>query len=260
MLGFTPPTKEMDSMSPRDIIEGFETDFAEMVERFKKKSLDLQLIDFLDLWDEQGVDYIFANRYDPRELYDAISEMNKRLVLIAIDPKSHVFQHRVVAIYFLLCIFAKQPSHMKQKIRITCDDAVSIRALLSESSSAQTSMDVDFAWRYLIDKEAIDIVEQRSIYGPSMLISKGIRKRPTSDVNVTDKLLEARQESSDFVDNKIEPALAELEGMCVSYGFIKDVLGLESTQACANPENRILDLIKRARKSVDDYRAQLSES
>lgn len=237
-----------------DIIEGFDTDLQELAEAFKDKSLDLHLADFFDFWDEQEIDYIFANRYDPRELFDAISEMNKRLVLVAAGVKSQDFQHRVVAMYFLLCVFVKQPLEMKQKIRFSCDDAVAIRGLISECSCAQTAKDIDFAWRYLVDKDAIDIVEQRLIYGPSMLTSRGVKRRQVDESSVTDRVLEARQESADFIDTKIEPALAELESMSVSYGFIKDVLGLGSSQADPNAVNKVLDIIKIARNFVKDFR------
>lgn len=241
----------------KGIIDGFDEDFIEIIDRFRSKA-DSGIADFFDIWDELSLDYIFANRYDPRELIDAISEINKRLVLTLVGLKTQDPHHRIVAIYFLLCLYAKQPSNMKQKIRMTCDDATSVQEFCSQTCGPQLGKDVRFAWRYMLENGAIDLVEQRAILGPSMLSFKGLKKDQLNDANTTEKLLGDRQESLDFIENKLEPHLEQLENLSANYAYIKSALAIDKAPGLSSSDKNITEIVTDAKSTVDGYKSSIS--
>lgn len=247
----------MDSNRSKGIIDGFDEDFVRIVDNFRTKA-DSGIDDFFEIWDELALDYIFANRYDPRELIDAITEINKRLVLTLVGLKTQDSHHRIVAIYFLLCLHAKQPPNMKQKIRMTCDDAISVQEFCSQTCGPQLGKDVWFAWKYMLINEAIDIVEQRKIFGPSMLSFKGVKKDHINDANTTERVLEDRQESLGFIDNKLQPHLDQLENLIANYAYIKDVLEIDKASGISSSDRSLNDIVRLAKSTVDDYKSDIS--
>lgn len=248
----------MDANEPKGIIGGFEEDFLEVAEKFRAQAAGSGITDFFALWDGLAMDYIFANRYDPRELFDAINEMNRVLVLSLAGLKTQDPHLRIVAIYFLLCLYAKQPANMKQKIRMTCDDAVSAQQFFSQICGDQLGKDVWFAWKYLLKNQAIDIVEQRTILGPSMLSFKGAKKDQLNDANTTERLLQNRRDSLNFIESKLEPQLDQLESLGASYAHIKEVLELDKVPDCPKSDKNISEIVRDAKSTVNEYKSDVS--
>lgn len=217
----------------KNIIEGFEDDFNMIVGEFSDKFPDLKLEDFFKYWQDSHMDCLFANRFDPRELLESISEMNKYLIgelttesLETVDEK-----RRLIAFYFIFCLFVKQPDNsLQRKIRLTFSDVSCIKELISnKTGSSINKTGARFIWNKLISMNAIDFVEERLIYGPSMLICKNVR-RLGSEMETSkadDLLISNRNEALQFIENKLDPNLVEVVNVSTPYEQMKDALRLE---------------------------------
>lgn len=224
----------MDSRVTKEIVEGFENDFFDIVENFTQKSPDLKLVSFLDYWNVNNIDCLFANRYDPRELLEAISDMNTLLVQTLTDPSNQRDEVRITALYFLLCLHVKQPCRLRRKIRLTCGDLIFIQNLTQNMSPQVPISDVMFVWKRLKEMQAIDYVETRIIYGPSLLTNKGAKRDLESDIFQQSEIIEEQREAREFIQNKIEPELVEMETLYAHYEQIKESLRIDSYQNPAN--------------------------
>lgn len=227
----------MDSRLTKEIIEGFEEDFTDIVRDFSLNHPDLRLVNFLDYWEKKNMDCLFANRYDPRELLEAISDMNVLLVQTLTDLSNQGNDQRIVALYFLLCLFMKQPSRLRRKIRLTCCDLIFIQNLTQCDSLKGPRSDVKFVWKRLKELQAIDCVETRIMYGPSLLtICRATKRDLESGIQQPNEMNEEHIEALEFIRNKIDPELAEIESLCTSYERIKESLKIDNYQ---DPNNSI---------------------
>lgn len=249
----------MESNRPKKIIEGFENDFTQITSEFSRQSPSLRLDDFFRLWSEMRMDLIFANRYDPRELLESILELNKRLVSIVTNYLAQDLESRTVSLYFLLCLFEKQPKRLRQRIRLTPDDAVSIQGTCQQVKQLKFHSDASFAWYHLRKARAIDFVEERLIYGPSMLTHRGAREVEESHPNQIDPVIESRRDSIKFIENKIEPTIAEFESVYTNYEKIKDMLKLNDindTTVEFESQGDIRGFLDQAKTLIEDYKAE----
>lgn len=208
----------MDTRVPKNIISGFEEDFKEIVGDFQNVSPNLDLKEFFAYWTNKSFDYIFANRFDPRELLESISEINRFLVKVIAETSDQEDGRRLIALYFMLCLCLKQPVRLRRRIRFDCVDIIQVERLCSDSEGAK------FAWNKLKSIQAVDVVEERTIYGPSMLNNRGSKKGPETEtssetMNANDDLI--------FIENKIEPTIQDLDGICEPYEQIKASLKLD---------------------------------
>lgn len=216
----------MESTRSKGLIEGFDADFKSIVNEFKDSSLDLKLQDFLKVWDAKRLDLLFANRFDPRELIESIREINHYLVDKLIDTNSQDDLSRKVALYFLLCQFVKQPESLRRKIRMRCEDALYLETKCT--NDWQQDDDIGFAWRYLRFVDAIDFVEERVFYGPSMLTSRKWRKVAEQEKSKLNLGEEEKRDTYEFLESKIEPDLQEIESYLSQYDYLKSQLNIES--------------------------------
>lgn len=220
----------MDSRVTKDIVEGFEDDFADIVTDFSQSYPELKLINFLDYWTTKNMDCLFANRYDPRELLEAISDMNALLVQILTNRSGQRDEEKIIALYFLLCLFVKQPYRLRRKIRLTCGDLIFIQNLTQDESLKGPTSDVKFVWKRLREIEAIDCVETRVIYGPSLLTNRGAKRELEFGISQQREMDEEHRKALEFIQNKIEPELMEMETLCASYEQIKESLKIDNYQ------------------------------
>lgn len=216
----------MDIHHPKTIIEGFRDDFDHIVEDFPRTSPTLELKDFFQYWSNNHLDCIFANRFDPRELYEAITEMNQVLVQIVTDSHTQTDNSRVIGLYFLLCLYVKQPTRLRRKIRLTCQDSILIQHF---SDKLPDLKGLNFVWKQLRAQQAIVFVEERVIYGPSLLVTKGARK--LSNLNSSNHSTSySKERTVEFLTSRIEPVIGDLECTNASYERIKDALKLDDYQ------------------------------
>jgi len=212
----------MDATKIKGIIEGFDHDFDNVVQNFQRRYPNMRLREFLNYWAEESMDLLFANRFDPRELYESLDEINKFLMSIVADNSNLGVPHKTIALYFALCIYVKQPPHIRHKIRLTPQDTESISDLLKNSLDSSWHLDLAFVWNQLRALAAIDFVEERCIYGPSLLTNRGSKKETEAHCSGKDY----HKESFRFLEDKIEPTVAEIDNLCVPYESIKETLRL----------------------------------
>lgn len=243
----------------KGIIDGFDQDFSMVVREFSQVSPNLRLVEFFKFWNDHSLDCIFANRYDPRELLESISKINEVLVQ-TLASQTNGNNNRIVALYYLLCTYLKQPRRFRQKIRFNCDDIITTENMCyGRTLPPNFHRDARFAWRQLKRLQAVDFVEERLIYGPSMLSNKGTKKSvepEQSDIMVN-------VDNSDinrFLESKIEPAMNELEQICRPYEQLRDFLRLNE---CSNStvemttQRSFADLLAQARSLVNEFQTQL---
>lgn len=246
----------MDSRVTKEIVEGFENDFSYIVEDFTQKFPDLKLVNFLDYWNKKNIDCLFANRYDPRELLEAISDMNTLLVQTLTDPSNQSEEAKIIALYFLLCLYVKQPNRLRRKIRLTCGDLIFIQNLTRNTSLQAPISDIKFVWRRLREMQAIDYVETRIIYGPSLLTNRGAKRDLESDIFQQSEIIEEHKEAREFIQNKIEPELAEMETLYSHYEQIKESLKIDGYQ---NPTNVDMGKHGSVREFIDKAKAVMEQ-
>lgn len=237
----------------KDIIEGFENDFHRIVENFYKSNPELKLDGFFKFWTEKSLDSLFANRFDPRELLESITRINQFLVKIVIDSED--VKQVVVALYFLLCLYMKQPERFRCKIRLTCDDAIHIQKTVSRYSE-KDNRDVKFTWHQLRRLRAFNLVEERIIYGPSLLYreDKRVNNAETSNEQTT---LAGQRDSIEFLESKIEQTMVGIQTMLHPYNELKKNLGLdEQTQGSSSNEtcSNIQELLNEAKNLLYQYK------
>lgn len=261
----------MDSTrATKSLIDGFDEDYDTIVEEFRSNHPELRLEEFLKYWDSSYLDCIFANRFDPRELCEALEEINRFLVKKLLDPTT-IQTGRVVCIYMILCIAAKQPNVFRRKIRLTCEDAVTVSRVIEEQTGLAHRDDLNYAWKRLKSLDAILFVEDKITYGPSLLTNRaGGRKVMTEDMR---KLASINsQPEGDTIDNarafyqnKIDPLLQEIQGVARPYDEIKASLELDSVTLDGGNVNyatltaSMSDLISRARNSSQNASATQRE-
>lgn len=211
----------MDEKAPKNIIQGFGKDFEEISEDFKLLSPDLNLKEFFTYWTDKSLDCIFANRFDPRELLESISEINRFLVKVIVDSSDQDDSKKLVALFFMLCLSVKQPVRLRRKIRFNCDDIILVEKLCNGNHQAT------FAWNELKSMQAVDFVEDRTIYGPSMLNNRGSKRGLEEETTNLDLMDQERRDGLKFLENKIEPILKDLDSMCEPYEQMKSSLKLD---------------------------------
>lgn len=209
-------------LQPKHIIDGFSEDLQRLASKFGENFTDHKLVDFLKLWDEEHLDCLFANRFDPRELIEAISEINIHLTQVLVSTASDNVL-KTVAIYLLLCIHIKQPERFRCKFRWTCLDLTTIE---SWCNSIVDNPDSRRALRQLKALKAFDLVEEHSIYGPSLVRKKGAPKQIRSS-----PLTEDRKETLEYIESRIEPTLSELRQIHAGYDQFRQALQLTGTSA-----------------------------
>lgn len=213
--------------SVRSIIDGFEEDLENIFNDVRQQE-DPCLEFFLDYWESNHFDCIFANRYDPRELLEAISYMNQKLIEYAVDHRRAEVD-RFTALFFLLCLSIKQPSNLRRRVRLTCKDTLEIDKLCREADPKLERLKTDavFVWMYLMQISAIDFVEERSVFGPSMLVNKG-KKKPYGSFDESNEAIDEERVETKFLEEKIYNNLAELEGILPQYELIRESLNLDN--------------------------------
>ena len=206
------------------------------------------------------MDCLLANRFDPRELLEAISEMNRHLVQILVDSSNQCPAHRVIVLYFLLCLYEKQPRRLARKIRLTCEDALSLDDLCNEMRASKGHEDSHFAWQRLKKDGAIEFVEERLVYGPSMLRNRN-QAVYASITSQPDPIKSFKQESISLIDNIIEPSLEELSSLCSNYESLTHVLdGNEQRDVALELEERkpLPEFLDRAKLILEQYKSSFN--
>jgi hypothetical protein len=240
----------------KHIIEGFSDDFNYIREEYTSRSPDLRLEDFFAYWRESHMDCIFANRYDPRELLESINEINRKLVSIVTNDLTQD-DAKLTALYLLLCISAKQPCRLRQKIRMTCDDAIKVHKLCDRAGVSKGHGDAKFCWYHLRHTDGIDFVEERLIYGPSMLRSR-THGRDESEEPADDPSELAQKDRAEFIESKLEPALVELDNLSNHYKQMRDSLKLDGvSDATVEIESNgtLTDYVDQFKSLLRDYKA-----
>lgn len=232
-------------MGLANIIEGFETDFNVISDEFPRLYPNVKLSEWFRYWRTKSMNLIFANRLDPRDLLEAITAMNDYLINVLASDKW------LVALYFLLSISILQPERMKQKIRLSFEDFISLEDRIRHQDV--NARDVAFVWKYLRNKQAIDIVESRDLYGPQTLKSLKSFTRPSSKSDQpSDPAQVARSDAISFLEQKLEPAMQEIIGILEPYEALKSSLGL----VCDTSINRSIQLTNEAIADFKEIRLQ----
>lgn len=242
------------NMETKHIIAGFTQDFDIIKNAYVSVSPNLKLEDFFSHWKNARLDFLFANRYDPRELLESIVEMNKRLLIIVTDDLVSI-ESRTIALYMLFCIAVKQPKRMIRKIRLTCDDAICVNKLCEEIRQSKDHSNAFFCWNYLRSEDCIDFVEERVVYGPSLLRNRGNRNR--DEIRNIDPYLSVKSDTREFVYNKLEPSINQIESLCTQYTQMRDILQLEGvTDATVDLDSRgtLIDYLEQAKSLMDDFK------
>lgn len=218
----------MDTNHTKGIIEGFEEDFPNIVDKFSKTCPELGISNFMKFWSNE-LDCIFANRFDPRELLEAIQALNDYLIDL-ITNKDVEHHTKTIALYFILCMYVKQPERLRRKIRVDHVGIMSLNRLSSSATCQNLASDIKFVWKMLRRLKAIDFVEERCIYGPSML--RGARKNSqrTESQRVDD-------DTTEFIDTKLEPELMEILNLSTPYAEMKSSLQLDNVIDAPRSEN-----------------------
>lgn len=213
--------------SSRDIIEGFEEDLDNII-RDVLQFEDPGLESFMNYWTVHHIDCIFANRYDPRELLEAITYMNLKLVDYIID-KTRTEERRILALFFLLCLSLKQPINLRRKVRLTCDATLEIDRLCRTSNAqpCRLRMEAPFVWNHLKNMTALNFTEEKFVLGPSMLINKG-KKRPMGESCLDHGSGDDGDEEIRFLNEKLGDSLATIEAVLPQYEQIRESLKLDS--------------------------------
>lgn len=207
------------------IIDGFDEDLEYITNEFSKYSSTLRFVDFLNFWKENYMDCLFANRFDPRELLEAITEINYKLVLIISDVDGRL-QARLTSLYMLICICRKQPERMRRKIRLTCEDAVNFNKLCDHIKQNYLHDDADFIWDHLRELDAIEFSEERQVFGPSMLDYRKIsNKKSSKKAAQTQSSIESSEEHIN-PESDIRTALDELASLSAVYDNLRNMLQL----------------------------------
>lgn len=248
----------MDPPKPKHIIAGFFEDLELIEKEFCELSPDLRLDDFFSYWKCTRMDCLFANRFDPRELLEMIVEINKTLVPIVANQYNNLVS-RVVALYLLLCISAKQPDRMRRKIRLTCEDAISLSQLCDLVKQQRSHNDARFAWYQLKKTDSIDFVEERHHYGPSLLKHRGVPSTTEANSPQVDPFAASKRDTASFIQSKIEPAIGYLDRLSTDYCQFRDILKLdEINDATVDIESNgtIRDYLEQAKSLVREYKAR----
>lgn len=216
----------MSSKKLKHIIERFSEDIESIAERFSSKYPLCQLVDFLELWEEEHMDCLFANRFDPRELIEAISEMYTCLTDVLVSHAQDAI--KTTALYMLLCIYVKQPERFRSKFRWTCQDLIGIESWCNTVEEKYNNLDPKRALKQFKALNAFDLVEERKIFGPSMIrrSAKDPRERPASQV--TCPLEEERKDTMEFFETKLEPSLVGLRNIYAQYDQFRQALELSN--------------------------------
>lgn len=248
----------MNPTHPKKIIAGFNETLETIINKFSEHSAKLLLSDFLDFWDAHHMDCLLANRYDPRELIEAITEMFRCLVIKATDQSVKELKDRIIVLYFLLCLFTKQPALFRRKIRLTCMDAVYFHKLCEKATLLYGHDDCRSAWNELLDREAIYISHERLVHGFSMLNNRWQSSQDPNAVSTSDQELDI--DSISFI-SKIQSKIEDLNRASRQYEIIRQGAKLDQ-HVEANmeiPPMRSLDeLTNRAKEILDQYATSLS--
>lgn len=250
----------MTTKATKGIIDGFEEDFERVVMDMQSQQ-DVSLSTFLKYWTSQHMDCLFTNRFDPRELLEAITHLNNKLLSYLTDLNRNECD-RILALFFLLCVSLKQPAGFKKRIRITCEDALLIEDLccLKDSNVSKLKSDANFVWRHLRQTNAIDFVEERHIYGPSMLISRGVRSRTDISDKYKDLIDSKRNEQISFIEDKLESDLAEVEEIYSSYDQMRRDLELDAyndSSVDVQSDGSLGEYISQARALINSFRSDV---
>lgn len=215
----------MDPPRTRSIIDGFEDDFEDIKSEFVKCAPSLKLEDFFTFWRRHEMHCFFRNRFDPRELLEMISAVNKYLVETLTsdnnDPPT-----RLSALYLLLCFSSLQPDGKRKKIRLTPSDTIGLTSLFAETKRVCSHEDATTAWNLLISLDAVIVVEERLGYGPQMLDHRRVFVRANeAEAELRTQHDSGRVDSSSL--SRIDSILDELNQMGEEYNQLRDSLKLD---------------------------------
>lgn len=233
-------------MAIKGIIDGFDEDFNSLVSQFPESYPNVRLTEFLNYWNENHFDYLFANRFDPRELLESLDQINQFLVNVLLEhPDTNSW---LLSLYFILCIRVKQHSRVKCRIRLRLEDAILIEKLISSLETSNKS-DAQFAWTYLKRNDAIDFVEERNIFGPHILRKGGVK-----DYCDIAKLAEFNDESVKFAESYLDPLLQGIESIIEPYEELKRSLKLSKDYENLDGKS-MKDLLKEAKDFVEKFKS-----
>lgn len=245
-----------DTYKQRYIIDGFSEDFQQIKEEFPSCSKDLRLEDFFVYWRKSYMDCIFANRFDPRELLESIDEINRKLVSVITNDLMNC-EAKLVALYILICLSAKQPHRLRRQIRLTCDDALKVQRLSDEVAQSRGHDDARFCWFHLRNTDAIDFVQEKLIFGPSMLTRRS-HHQDEEAASSNDPIPNAQNDTKEFLEDKFEPVMRDLEQLCDQYKQIKDILELDDAHDATvelDSKGSSTDYVEQAKSLLRDYKA-----
>lgn len=246
---------KMESNKPKGIIDGFDHDFNQICHEYSSSYPNLGLTEFFNYWISKKLDLLFVNRYDPRELLESISEMNKYLVSRLMNDNGAT-NYWLVAIYMMLCIFVKQPQRLKRKFRMKMEDLIYVEKLIEAKKTLfQDSCGPTFAWKCLKNLDAIELVEERNICGPQILKKGGNKEYHDYDelATRTDPLVTIKKDSKVFLETKIEPSLLEIESLLAPYESIKKSLQLDPS----GNDPITTSYIKQAKELIEKFKADI---
>lgn len=206
---------------PKGIIDGFEDDVDQIAQEFPVKHPELKLIDFFRFWSDKKLDLLFVNRFDPRELLEAINEMNKKLVSLLQSQDNSRF---IISLYMLLCIHVKQPQRHKRSIRITIDELIKVEKSLSEKPD-----DASFAWRCLKNSNALYLAEEKTEYGPQLLKKGGNKLYSSSDT--TNKPMDLLMNDTKTMVEGQSVMIDDITSVYARYVQILETLGIKPSEA-----------------------------
>ena len=141
---------------------------------------------------------------------------------------------------------------------MTCQDAVLIQKLCDEVGHSKGHDDAKFCWFHLRHSKAIDFVEDRRIFGPSMLTSRGHSNRDDDSTTLEDPLEVARKDTIGFLKDKLDPVVRDIDQLSEQYKEIRQILKLdEAYDATVELESRgpLTDFLDQAKSLLRDYKA-----
>lgn len=254
----------------KNIIDGFDIDFDRMVSEFPKKSPTFRLQEFFEFWKDKKFDCIFANRVDPRELLESIKELNFFLVSLLeqkIESPDCTDATVIVTLYFLLCLYSKQPERFKTKIRMTIPTAIRIDKFVHDYKTRNAedfSKDVDYVWKKLRAIRSIEFVEELQIYGPSMIASRNAGSnvtKPTTSTGARSLRQDSKKTTSSFLRNDFKMTFDKLDQLSEMYNTTKEKLDLDSyhydiideTEKVEQVKVPLKDCLSQIKSLVDNY-------
>lgn len=177
------------------------------------------------------------NRLDYRELFEFLEEICS-ILTEELSLGNNAVDRQIVAIYLLLCLYLKQPTNLRQQIRMTSENIICMRNLLKDDSVINRD-DLKYTIGQFYSLNAIKFVQSNIIYGPSLVTKKNViqtyknrhstrrtNRNIESSNEGTSKDRTPEQAITDNLKYEISPTLDQMESLLSTYIEVRKSVGI----------------------------------